>query len=100
MACPSAPPLMLGLQRYTNAVPLVYVASEGNEIMLYDLQNFKTKMKFNAWMDPRSAQASPDGSPVAAEISDMQQAKLPGQVREGMRSLLPLPSGGLLCAGV
>lgn len=98
MACPSAPPLMLGLQRYTNSAPLVYVASEGNEIMLYDLQNFRTKMKFNAWM-PRTPEAPPDLSPVAAEISDMQQAKLPGQVREGMRALLPMPSGGLLCAG-
>lgn len=98
MACPSAPPLMLGLQRYTNSAPLIYVAGEGNEIVLYDLQNFKTKIKFNAWM-PRSPQAQPDVTPVATEISDMQQAKLPGQVREGMRALLPMPSGGLLCAG-
>ena len=99
MACPSAPPSVLGLKLFTNPAPLVYVASEGNEVMLYDLLEFKTKMKFNAWM-PRASQPTPDVSPVAKEISDMQQAKLPAQVREGMRTMLPLPSGALICAGM
>ena len=98
MSCPSASPSVLGLNLFTNPAPLVYVASEGNEIMLYDLLEFKTKMKFNAWI-PRTSQPPPDVSLVAKEISDMQQAKLPGQVREGMRTMLPLPSGGLICAG-
>jgi hypothetical protein len=98
MACPLAPASLLGVRHYSSIAPLLYVASEGNEISLYDLQHFKTRVKISAW-HPRLSQTADDGSPVSNEITDMNQAQLPGQVRDGLRTIIPMPSGGLLCAG-
>lgn len=100
VACPSATPASLGVRGYSGSAPLVYVSGQDNEISLYDLQDFKTRQRICGWRPQRPQEPGPrpDGLP-AVDVSDAKAAKLPDLGRGGFRALLPLPSGGLICAG-
>jgi hypothetical protein len=99
LACPPAPASALGVRNYTSTAPLVYVSSQHNEVALYDLRDILTRQVFRAWSHKGAARpAAPLGAP-GRDVSDIKQATLPAQHMQGMRALLPLPSGGLICAG-
>lgn len=99
MACPTAPPASLGVRSYSGSAPLVYVSSQGNEISLYDLQDFKTRQRICGWQPRRPTEPGSRQEGLAPDdIKDAKAAQLPDS-RAGFRSLLPLPSGALICAG-
>jgi hypothetical protein len=100
MKCPIAGLSALGIRQYTSPAPLLYVSSVGNEVALYDLQDIRTRQLFRAGPlgGPDKATCSPSDT-TSRDLSDINQAALPQRNLQGLRTLLPLPSGALLCAG-
>jgi hypothetical protein len=100
MVCPPAPASTLGVRNYNSSAPLIYVSSQHNEVSLYDLQDMLTRQVFRAAASraPSTRQSSPAGV-LGRDISDIKHAALPQRQVEGLCALLPLPSGGLICAG-
>lgn len=100
LVCPIATPATLGVRGYTGSAPLMLVAGQNNEMSLYDLQDFRTRLRICCWLPRRPADTVLPAEGLAADdIADVNAAQLPAQSREGFRAMLPLPSGGLICAG-
>jgi hypothetical protein len=100
VACPLAGPSALGIRQYSSPSPLLYVSSIGNEVALYDLQDIHTRQLFRAGPPSGSEKAaSPPSDTTSRDVSDIKQVALPHRNLQGLQTLLPLPSGALLCAG-
>lgn len=99
MACPSASPAALGVRGYSGSAPMLLVSGQGNEIALYDLQDFRTRLRICGWLPRRQPEPVRPEALATNDIADVNAAQLPALSREGFRALLPLPSGGLICAG-
>lgn len=99
MACPSASSAALGVRGYSGSAPTVFVSGQGNEISLYDLQDFRTRLRIRGWLPRRPPEPVRPEALATDDIADVNAAQLPALSREGFRAMLPLPSGGLICAG-